>query len=539
MSEWRSAMKKILNKAFASVLLSSTFIIPMTSPIQANEVEIQITNADEFVNHLLSVETISDGQITYTPFKVVDDSNYLAIINSETTYNKLTGLDTNSVVNQQMIDDIDAILLKNTEKTYQTFLAEAKALQQAKDQAAKDQAAQEQAAKEQAAKEQAAKEQTAQQEASQSQTTQDNSTSTTTQTDTKNENADPNTDVSKEESSSTDSNQSQSSQEQIENKEKSDSETPSNQEASNQEQTPSPQPVLNAETKVFTGSANGIRVSVYAPSGTFEEGVEMRVVPLSNQDALQDAQTALGKEVDQAVSVDISFWKDGVEVEPNGHVSVQFASDSFGQASQVSVIHDAGDGQVTAMKTSTKDDLMISTDSFSPYTLATVKTIDTQALSSPKIVSELLQNTDTNQESDSKLVANTSNEENLQVKAYQTLAEVQGDSEDNNTKALAFIQTYLTSSTGVVYSQATSMNAQNILNSKSAWEQLNKEAKIAVNTNLNKKIKKTYNKLYLEAQSFSSQTIHTGASTSVVSYSVMLGTSLIGVISVLKKKEKN
>lgn len=534
MSEWRSAMKKILNKAFASVLLSSTFIIPMTSPIQANEVEIQITNADEFVNHLLSVETISDGQITYTPFKVVDDSNYLAIINSETTYNKLTGLDTNSVVNQQMIDDIDAILLKNTEKTYQTFLAEAKALQQAKDQAAKDQAAQEQAAKEQAAKEQ-----TAQQEASQSQTTQDNSTSTTTQTDTKNENADPNTDVSKEESSSTDSNQSQSSQEQIENKEKSDSETPSNQEASNQEQTPSPQPVLNAETKVFTGSANGIRVSVYAPSGTFEEGVEMRVVPLSNQDALQDAQTALGKEVDQAVSVDISFWKDGVEVEPNGHVSVQFASDSFGQASQVSVIHDAGDGQVTAMKTSTKDDLMISTDSFSPYTLATVKTIDTQALSSPKIVSELLQNADTNQESDSKLVANTSNEENLQVKAYQTLAEVQGDSEDNNTKALAFIQTYLTSSTGVVYSQATSMNAQNILNSKSAWEQLSKEAKIAVNTNLNKKIKKTYNKLYLEAQSFSSQTIHTGASTSVVSYSVMLGTSLIGVISVLKKKEKN
>lgn len=530
MSEWRSAMKKILNKAFASILLSSTFIVPMTSPIFANEVEIQITNADEFVNHLLSVETISDGQVTYTPFKVVDDSNYLAIINSETTYNKLTGLDTNSVVNQQMINDIDTILLKNTEKTYQAFLAEAKALQQAKEQAAQEQAAKEQA--EQAA--QAAQEQVT----SQAQTTQDSNTSTTTQTDTANENVVPSTDSSKEESSSTDTNQ--SSQEQAENTEKTDSETPSNQEeASKQEQTPTPQPVLNAETKIFTGSANGIRVSVYAPSGTFEEGVEMRVVPLSNQDALQDAQTALGQEVDQAVSVDISFWKDGVEVEPNGHVSVQFASDSFGQASQVSVIHDAGNGQVTAMKTSTKDDLMISTDSFSPYTLATVKTIDTQALSSPKVVSELLQITSSNQESDAKLVVNTSNEENLQVKAYQTLAEVQGDSEDNNTKALAFIQTYLTSSTGVVYSQATSMNAQNILNSKSAWEQLSREAKIAVNTNLNKKIKKTYNKLYLEAQSFSSQSIHTGNGTSVVSYSVMLGTSVLGVISVLKKKEKN
>lgn len=535
MSEWRSAMKKIFNKAFASILLSSTFIVPMTSPILANEVEIQITNADEFVNHLLSVETISDGQVTYTPFKIVDDSNYLAIINSETTYNKLTGLDTNSVVNQQMINDIDTILLKNTEKTYQTFLAEAKALQQAKEQAAKEQA-------EQAA--QAAQEQAAQQASSQTQTTQDNNTSTTTQTDTKNENVVPSTDSSKEESSSTDSNQSSQEQtennEQSESKEQTNSETVNNQEeASKQEQTPTPQPVLNAETKIFTGSANGIRVSVYAPSGTFEEGVEMRVVPLSNQDALQDAQTALGQEVDQAVSVDISFWKDGVEVEPNGHVSVQFASDSFGQGSQVSVIHDAGNGQVTAMKTSTKDDLMISTDSFSPYTLATVKTIDTQALSSPKVVSELLQNTSSNQESDAKRVVNTSNEENLQVKAYQTLAEVQGDSEDNNTKALAFIQTYLTSSTGVVYSQATSMNAQNILNSKSAWEQLSREAKIAVNTNLNKKIKKTYNKLYLEAQSFSSQSIHTGNGTSVVSYSVMLGTSVLGVISVLKKKEKN
>lgn len=176
MSEWRSAMKKILNKAFASILLSSTFIVPMTSPIFANEVEIQITNADEFVNHLLSVETISDGQVTYTPFKVVDDSNYLAIINSETTYNKLTGLDTNSVVNQQMINDIDTILLKNTEKTYQAFLAEAKALQQAKEQAAQEQAAKEQA--EQAA--QAAQEQVT----SQAQTTQDSNTSTTTQTDT-------------------------------------------------------------------------------------------------------------------------------------------------------------------------------------------------------------------------------------------------------------------------------------------------------------------------------------------------------------------
>ncbi len=521
-------MKKILNKAFASVMLSSSLIVPMTSPIMANEVEIQITNADEFVNYLLSVETISDGQITYTPFKVVDDSNYLSIINSETTYNKLTGLDSNSVINQQMIDDIDAILLKNTEKTYQTFLAEAKALQQAKEQAAKEQAAKEQAAKEQEAQNQVIQENTAQE-------------STENKEQVLPDQVSPSDDTKKDESTDTNPSQDQTNQEKDTSKEDSNTEDTTKQEEQKQEDTSSEkeQVILNTETKVFTGSANGIRVSVYAPSGTFEEGTEMRVVPLSNQEALEDAQTALGKQVDQAVSVDISFWKDGIEVEPNGHVSVQFSSDAFGSGSEVSVIHDAGNGQVSAMKTSTSNDLTITTDSFSPYTLATVKTIETQVLSSPKVVNELVQNTTVDSSNDANLLANTSVEENLQTKAYQALSEIQADSEDSNAKALAFIQTYLTSSTGVVYSQATSINAQNILNSKSAWEQLSKDTKIAVNTNLMKKVKKTYNKLYLEAQSFSSQTILTGTSTSLVSYSVMLGTSLLGVISVLKKKEQD
>ena len=91
----------------------------------------------------------------------------------------------------------------------------------------------------------------------------------------------------------------------------------------------------------------------------------------------------------------------------------------------------------------------------------------------------------------------------------------------------------------MIYSQANDLNAQNILNSKSAWDDLSKEDKISVNGTLNSKVRKTYNKLYIEAQNVNetSDSVHTGASTSLVSYTVMIGTSVLGIISVLKKKE--
>ena len=55
---------------------------------------------------------------------------------------------------------------------------------------------------------------------------------------------------------------------------------------------------------------------------------------------MEDAQTVLGKNVDQALSVDISFWKDGVEVEPSQAVTVQLSSDAFAKGEEITVIHD-------------------------------------------------------------------------------------------------------------------------------------------------------------------------------------------------------
>ena len=284
---------------------------------------------------------------------------------------------------------------------------------------------------------------------------------------------------------------------------------------------------------------NGISVSVFAPAGTFEQGVEMRVVPVGSQDAMEDAQTVLGKNVDQALSVDISFWKDGVEVEPSQAVTVQLSSDAFAKGEEITVIHDGGQGKVNAVATTTSNNVTISTASFSPYTLATVKKIDTDVLVSSQAASRLAkesvdtasstEQTPSQNETTDSTTENTSSNDDTTSSNKNTV----------DTTALSFIQTYLTSPTGVIYSQANDLNAQNILNSKSAWDDLSKEDKISVNGTLNSKVRKTYNKLYIEAQNVNetSGSVHTGASTSLVSYTVMIGTSVLGIISVLKKKE--
>lgn len=298
-------------------------------------------------------------------------------------------------------------------------------------------------------------------------------------------------------------------------------------------------PVVNQETQVFTQSVNGISVSVFAPAGTFEQGVEMRVVPVGSQDAMEDAQTVLGKNVDQALSVDISFWKDGVEVEPSQAVTVQLSSDAFAKGEEITVIHDGGQGKVNAVATTTSNNVTISTASFSPYTLATVKKIDTDVLVSSQAASRLAK--------ESVDTASSTEQAPSQNETTDSTTENTSSNDDTtssnkntvDTTALSFIQTYLTSPTGVIYSQANDLNAQNILNSKSAWDDLSKEDKISVNGTLNSKVRKTYNKLYIEAQNVNETagSVHTGASTSLVSYTVMIGTSVLGIISVLKKKE--
>lgn len=551
MSDRRVIMKFSFKHAMASVLISSSMIIPMATPILAESTsttpitEVKIETPEDFVNYCLSFKKTVDNKTVYEAFKVVDDTNYQTILNSETTYQELAKDETKK-------DAIDELVKKNTENVYPTYDsllkaakdkdASIKAQQEAEKKQQEEQAAQEKAAQEQAAKEAAQKEaaQKAEQQATQkttqttssSSTTKEitsqpttNTTSNTTSTTTTNPSSSTNTQSNTNASANTTTEQ--KTQTTTGQDDKTQSTTTQDEHATVVANT---QPILNTQTLVFTGYANNVKVTVYAQAGAFEQGTQMVVVPLDSQSALEDAKAVLGDNVDQAVSVDISFWKDGKEVEPKKNVDVKLSTDQFESGTNVSVIHDSGDGEVKSVGTSDDaSEVTISTSAFSPYTIASEKVIEPATVQA--------QTTILNQSTSQKLTTTKTTSATPTTLSEQALNVVIKEKTSASTTAQAFVNTYLTSSTGVVYERANYTNYQRILSSKSAWDQLSASEKIQVNSILTKRISKTYTKLYNEAKAMDVPTtnVNTAVADQYVSYTVLCGMAVIGMISVRKK----
>lgn len=551
MSDRRVIMKFSFKHAMASVLISSSMIIPMATPILAESTsttpitEVKIETPEDFVNYCLSFKKTVDNKTVYEAFKVVDDTNYQTILNSETTYQELAKDETKK-------DAIDELVKNNTENVYPTYDsllkaakdkdASIKAQQEAEKKQQEEQAAQEKAAQEQAAKEAAQKEaaQKAEQQATQkttqttssSSTTKEitsqpttNTTSNTTSTTTTNPSSSTNTQSSTNASANTTTEQ--KTQTTTGQDDKTQSTTTQDEHATVVANT---QPILNTQTLVFTGYANNVKVTVYAQAGAFEQGTQMVVVPLDSQSALEDAKAVLGDNVDQAVSVDISFWKDGKEVEPKKNVDVKLSTDQFESGTNVSVIHDSGDGEVKSVGTSDDaSEVTISTSAFSPYTIASEKVIEPATVQA--------QTTILNQSTSQKLTTTKTTSATPTTLSEQALNVVIKEKTSASTTAQAFVNTYLTSSTGVVYERANYTNYQRILSSKSAWDQLSASEKIQVNSILTKRISKTYTKLYNEAKAMDVPTtnVNTAVADQYVSYTVLCGMAVIGMISVRKK----
>ncbi|MGN8809138.1 hypothetical protein ACTNED_07730 [Absicoccus porci] len=537
-------MKFSFKHAMASVLISSSMIIPMATPILAESTsttpitEVKIETPEDFVKYCLSFKKTVDNKTVYEAFKVVDDTNYQTILNSETTYQELAKDETKK-------DAIDELVKKNTENVYPTYDSLLKAAKdkdasikaQQEEQAAQEKAAQEQAAKEAAQKEAAQKaEQQATQKTTQttssSSTTKEitsqpttNTTSNTTSTTTTNPSSSTNTQSSTNASANTTTEQ--KTQTTTGQDDKTQSTTTQDEHATVVANT---QPILNTQTLVFTGYANNVKVTVYAQAGAFEQGTQMVVVPLDSQSALEDAKAVLGDNVDQAVSVDISFWKDGKEVEPKKNVDVKLSTNQFESGTNVSVIHDSGDGEVKSVGTSDDaSEVTISTSAFSPYTIASEKVIEPATVQA--------QTTILNQSTSQKLTTTKTTSATPTTLSEQALNVVIKEKTSASTTAQAFVNTYLTSSTGVVYERANYTNYQRILSSKSAWDQLSASEKIQVNSILTKRISKTYTKLYNEAKAMDVPTtnVNTAVADQYVSYTVLCGMAVIGMISVRKK----
>ena len=542
-------MKFSLKQAMASVLISSSMIIPMAMPIHAESTsttpitEVKIETPEDFIKYCLSNKKIVDNKTVYEAFKAVDDTNYQTILDSETTYQELAKDDTKK-------EAIDALIKKNTENAYPTYDsllkaakdkdAAIKAQQEAEKKKQEEEATQENlsTSKETSSPSSTPTHLTSNEALSQS-TTQthspSNETTSLSSPPTSEGTSQPSASSSQE--TTTDSQPETNRSNETENrsnattnpssstKQEENTATKQDEQATVVENT---QPLLNTQTVVFTGCANHVKVTVYAQAGAFEQGTQMVVIPLDTQSALADAKAVLGENVDQAISVDISFWKDGKEVEPRKAVEVKLSTDQFDAGTNVSVIHDSGDGDVKSVGTSDNaTEVTISTSAFSPYTIASEKVIEpvvVQAQTSTSLSTTTQKVTPT---------TTTPTATNISEQAFNVVIK---EKTSASTTAQAFVNTYLTSSTGVVYERANYTNYQRILSSKSAWDRLSASEKIQVNSILTKRIQKTYTKLYNEAKAMDVPTnVNTAVASQYVSYTVLCGMAIIGMISVRKK----
>lgn len=116
----------------------------------------------------------------------------------------------------------------------------------------------------------------------------------------------------------------------------------------------------------------------------------------------------------------------------------------------------------------------------------------------------------------------------------------------SSTEAQNFIDTYLTSSAGNVYTQANSLNYRNILNGLSTWNGFTAATRSDVNAILKTRVGKTYQTLLKEAQTIqfngTGQTIAKGSINTATQsnaglYGALMGLS-IGLFGLFFKKRK-
>ncbi len=129
----------------------------------------------------------------------------------------------------------------------------------------------------------------------------------------------------------------------------------------------------------FSDSTNGIHVEVDANRNIFPEGTKMELSRISNTDAKSTAQQVTDQEISDAVGVDITFKKDGKEVQPkNGQeVSVKITLDTPMEGNNFSVIHKDDDGTATKISGATSKGADFNTNSFSIYVIGSENPVST------------------------------------------------------------------------------------------------------------------------------------------------------------------
>lgn len=121
------------------------------------------------------------------------------------------------------------------------------------------------------------------------------------------------------------------------------------------------------------------RLTVKAPAGAFEAGTEMKVEGQDDPEVLKNALKVLDDSAYSFNAVEISFWKDGVEVEPAIPVKVTWTSSDIAAGDKLVHIMDDGNAEVIDGALVKDDTAVFTASGFSTYATTRQDQIDLDA----------------------------------------------------------------------------------------------------------------------------------------------------------------
>ena len=140
-----------------------------------------------------------------------------------------------------------------------------------------------------------------------------------------------------------------------------------------------------------TESVAGYNISIDAPAGVFPEGTTVSVNVVSNPVSLIEGQISDERDIQQIITFDITFWHDGIEIEPeNGsvNVSLSLASDMKetlqDESAELQVFHIDDDENIEEVACSSNgEEVSFSANTFSEYSVVTTTGNEKTKLTTP------------------------------------------------------------------------------------------------------------------------------------------------------------
>ena len=112
---------------------------------------------------------------------------------------------------------------------------------------------------------------------------------------------------------------------------------------------------------LFSGvdTENGIQVTVESRNNALPTMAEVRVTPVDPESVREAVAAVVDGQPNVLVAMDISFWLDGIEIEPEEPVNVKISAPELTDRADLTVVHipDAEDAQPEAVELVTEDEL--------------------------------------------------------------------------------------------------------------------------------------------------------------------------------------